>query len=201
MNIATEPAAKGSGATRIVSEKRVLIDLDRCIECQSCAAACFHTHGDMPVVHFARAGWAILPVLCRQCKAAACVEACPKEAMVRDEHGVVRRHLALCIGCGSCARACPFGVIPLAGAGTPVAAVSTDRMSGFVIAKCDLCVDRTAAGSESGSDNESGNGAVPRCVAACPTGALLFADERLARELELQTLGGRTTGGHPFKRR
>lgn len=171
--------------------KRVLIDLDRCIECQSCAAACFHSRGDMPVVHFARAGWAILPVLCRQCRAAACVEACPAEAMVCDEHGVVRRRLVDCIGCGSCARACPFGVIPLGGAGTPAAAVDPQHMSGFAIAKCDLCVDRTA----------NGNGAAPRCVTACPTDALIFADERRARELELEMLGGRATGEHPFKRR
>jgi Fe-S-cluster-containing dehydrogenase component len=123
------------------------------------------------------------------------VEACPVEAMVRDEHGVVRRRLARCIGCGSCARACPFGVLPDAPSGLPTAKVSADRLSGFAIAKCDLCFDRTA---EAGGN---GNGAVPRCVAACPTGALIFADERRARELELETLGGRTTGEHPFKRR
>ena len=34
------------------------------------------------------------------------------EAMVRDDNGVVRRRLFQCIGCGSCARACPFGVLP-----------------------------------------------------------------------------------------
>ena len=74
--------------TSTTVEKRVLIDLDRCIECGSCSAACYYSHANMPAVGFARSGWALLPLICRQCKAASCVEACPAEAMVRDEAGV-----------------------------------------------------------------------------------------------------------------
>ncbi len=157
--------------------KRVLIDLDRCVECGSCAAACYFSHGAMPIVQSARKGPALLPVICRQCNAAACVDACPREAMRRDADGVVRRALCLCIGCGSCARACPFGVLP----------VEVTRRQ---IAKCDLCADRTV-----------GDDGVPRCVAACPSGALQFADERTAVEAKLLEVGGRTIGEHPFKRR
>jgi formate dehydrogenase iron-sulfur subunit len=175
-----------------VISKRVLIDLDRCIECRSCAAACYLSHGNMPVVSFARSGVALLPVICRQCKSASCVDACPVEAMIRDENGVVRRRLLRCIGCGSCARACPFGLLPVATSGVPTGFRSTARISGHQIAKCDLCEDRTAA---------DGDGAVPRCVAACPAGALIFADEQRAAEENLAVLGGRTTGEDPFKRR
>ena len=157
--------------------KRVLIDLDRCVECGSCAAACFHSHRDMPIVQSARQGPALLPVICRQCKAASCVDACPVEAMLRDDNGVVRRALFRCIGCGSCARACPFGVLPV-------------QVTRRQIAKCDLCQDRTASGT-----------GVPRCVAACPAGALRFEDERQAPAAKIMMLGGRTTGEHPFKRR
>lgn len=173
-------------------EKRVLIDLDRCIECRSCAAACYYSHANMPAINFARAGWAILPVICRQCKAAPCVEACPAEAMVRDDNGVVRRRLFRCIGCGSCARACPFGIIPSELGGTPASSKSPDRMSGHQVAKCDLCADRISA---------VGNDAVPRCVAACPSGALIFADEHRADQIGVELIGGRTAGEHPFKRR
>jgi len=158
--------------------KRVLVDMDRCVECGSCAAACFYSHGAMPIVQYARRGPALLPVICRQCKAAPCVDACPVEAMVQDENGVARRRLFRCIGCGSCARACPFGVLPNA---------VTHRQ----IAKCDLCVDRTAGG----------DGAVPRCVAACPSGALMFEDEHEADQANIMVLGGRTIGADPFKRR
>ena len=172
-------------------EKRVLIDMDRCIECGSCAAACYVSHGNMPAVNFAQSGAALLPVICRQCTAAACVEACPVEAMVRDEAGVVRRRVFRCIGCGSCARACPFGVLPARTAGVPAGYKSTDRMSGHQIPKCDLCEDRTAGDGD----------AVPRCVAACPAGALMFVDEHRAAEERLTILGGRTTGENPYKRR
>jgi formate dehydrogenase iron-sulfur subunit len=139
-----------------VIQKRVVINLDRCIECRSCAAACHVSHAEMPVVQFAAAGIALLPLICRQCKAASCVEACPVEAMVRDDRGVVRRRLFRCIGCGSCARGCPFGVIPDELGGVPVTVKSTDRISGHQVPKCDLCSDRT----------ETDPAAVPRCVAA-----------------------------------
>ena len=172
-------------------EKRVLIDIDRCVECGSCAMACYVSHGNMPAVSFARCGPALLPVICRQCKAASCVAACPVEAMVRDERGVVRRRLLHCIGCGSCARACPFGVLPGDPTGNPAGYRSPERMSGHQIAKCDLCEDRIAESDE----------AVPRCVAACPSGALMFADEHQANELGIPVFGGRTTGEDPFKRR
>ncbi|MCK4601436.1 MAG: 4Fe-4S dicluster domain-containing protein [Phycisphaerae bacterium] len=172
-------------------EKRVLIDLDRCIECRSCAAACYYSHSGMPIVNFARAGWALLPLICRQCKAASCVDVCPVEAMIRDEQGVVRRRLFRCIGCGSCARACPFGVIPNELGGTPAGTKSPEHMTGHQIAKCDLCGDRIAENPD----------AVPRCVAACPSGALMFADEHRAEELQIDLIGGRTTGENPYKRR
>ncbi len=179
-------------AQSITVAKRVVLNLDRCIECGSCASACFTSHSNMPAVSHAGAGPALLPVVCRQCISAPCVEACPAEAMVRDECGVVRRRLFRCTGCGSCAEACPFGVLPRQQAGVPVGFRSTDRLSGHQVAKCDLCDDRTAS-----SDSE----AVPRCVAACPAGALLFADEHEAPRTHVIAIGGRTTGEDRYKRR
>jgi len=172
--------------------KRVVINLDRCIECRSCAAACYASHSNFPVISFARSGAALLPVICRQCKSASCVDACPVEAMVRDDNGVVRRRMFRCIGCGSCARACPFGLLPVNTSGNPLGFRSMDRLSGHQIAKCDLCEDRTA---------REISPAVPRCVAACPTGALSFVDEHQAEAEHVVVLGGRTTGETPFKRR
>ncbi len=172
-------------------DARVLTDMDRCIECGSCAAACSVSHGHMPIVNAARSGRALLPVICRQCRSAACVAVCPAEAMVCDDRGVVRRRPMRCIGCGSCAKACPFGVLPNALGGAPGGFRSPDRISGYQIAKCDLCEDRLAQHAS----------AVPRCVAACPAGALVFADPREAEKEGLALLGGRTIGESPFKRR
>ncbi len=64
-------------------------------------------------------------------------------------------------------------------------------MSGHQVAKCDLCADRLAADAQ----------AEPRCVAACPSGALIFADEHQADQIGVELIGGRTAGEHPFKRR
>lgn len=156
--------------------ERVVLDVDACIECRSCAAACFYGHSELPVLEFARVGAAMLPALCRQCRDAPCVAACPAEAMVRDADGAVRRLTFRCRGCASCVRACPFGVL------------SADTFDGE-IAKCDLCHERVRAGAS------------PRCVASCPTGALQFMEETAARQRELVVLGSRTLGEHPIRRR
>ena len=173
-------------------EKRIVLDLDRCIECNSCAAACFlNPAGAGPAVAAARAGAALLPMICRQCASPACVEACPVEAMVRDDRGVVRRRAFRCIGCGSCSRACPFGVLGEELAGVRTGLRSKEALSGRLMAKCDLCQDRLTADPQ----------AEPRCVAACPSGALRFVDASPAAAQTGDLLGGRTVGQDLFARR
>lgn len=164
-----------TGAAQVI-EKRVVLDLDRCIECKSCMAACFYGHEEMAGVQFVDIGPALLPVVCRQCADPACVEVCPAEAMIRNERGVVARGIFRCRGCGSCVRACPFGVLSL-------------EMVGHQVAKCDLCQDRIERGLE------------PRCVAVCPTGALRFATTEEIEAEGLTVLGGRVAGDHPIRRR
>jgi Fe-S-cluster-containing dehydrogenase component len=157
-------------------EKRVVLDLDRCIECKSCMAACWYGHGDMTGIQFVDVGPAVLPLVCRQCDEPACVEVCPSQAMGRDERGVVARAVFSCRACGSCVRACPFGVLSV-------------EMVGHQVAKCDLCEDRLARGLE------------PRCVAVCPTQALRFATAPEIEAEGLTVLGGRVAGDHPIRRR
>jgi Fe-S-cluster-containing dehydrogenase component len=163
-------------ATAAGVEKRVVLDLDRCIECKSCMAACWYGHGRMTGVNFVDVGPAVLPIVCRQCSDPACVEICPAKSMTRDARGVVARGIFSCRGCGSCARACPFGVLAL-------------EMVGHHVAKCDLCDDRVA------------RGLAPRCVSVCPTGALRFATAAEIEAAGLAVLGGRIAGDHPIQRR
>ncbi len=135
-----------------------------CIGCFSCAVACKLEH-DFPAgprpfkviqagplagegeagddrMHF-------LPVTCYHCDRPACVAACPTGAMQKRHDGIVFSDIDLCIGCQTCAAACPFGVPEL-------------NPANGKIAKCDGCRDRVDVGLW------------PACAMACPTDALLF---------------------------
>lgn len=157
-------------------KKRVVLDLDLCVECRSCASACFYGHHQQPIINFGVTEKVTMPVICRQCATPACVEACPAEAMWQDDQTVSRRALELCTGCGSCIQACPFGVL-------------TTEMIRHRVPKCDLCEDRVEAGD------------VPRCVAACPSGALRFEEVDSTEKDGLLVLSSRAAGHHPLKRR
>ena len=163
-------------ATPSALENRVILDMDRCIGCHSCSAACFYSHQGMPNISYGIIEEGTLPVICRQCEEPACVEACPVEALRREPSGVVRRSRMLCIGCGSCVYACPFGVIP-------------PDLSRHQVAKCDLCEERVLAGG------------VPRCVSACTSGALRFESAESMEKNKVLLLSGRTTGANPYRRR
>ncbi|MEW6222533.1 MAG: 4Fe-4S dicluster domain-containing protein [Candidatus Hadarchaeota archaeon] len=64
---------------------------------------------------------------CRQCVDAPCAEACPQEAIVRNQKtGIVFVNESKCDGCGVCVVACPYEMIW----------VNPDRGKAI---KCDLC--------------------------------------------------------------
>jgi len=132
--------------------KRVYLNLDLCCGCRSCAAACAYGHHLQSLLGHARPGAAAeLPLHCLQCDQPACAAACPNEAMQKQEDGLVQRSHFRCVGCSSCAMACPFGVIQ-------------PDLYKHIVPKCDLCIDRLEEGE------------VPRCVLSCTSGALSFAE-------------------------
>lgn len=91
----------------------IVRELDRCINCQSCIMACKRRHGvTRMTLEGTTIGCISLPNICRQCSEPACVDACPKQAMVKDGEKVhvIQEH---CIGCGLCARACPYNAITM----------------------------------------------------------------------------------------
>ena len=156
--------------------KRVVLDVDRCIGCRSCSSACFYGHHGMPNVNYTEFSEGTMPMICRQCPEAACVDTCPSGSLERSEEGAVVRSLMMCWGCHSCAFACPFGVL-------------SEDLTRRQVAKCDLDVDRTSQGK------------LPRCVATCPAGALQFVEVDDVEKDHLLLISGRTLGRSPYKRR
>jgi tetrathionate reductase subunit B len=83
-------------------------------------------------------------MVCRMCRKAPCVKACPTEALYQEElDGIVLVDESLCSGCGACEKVCPFEAIWI-----------NDALG--IALKCDLC------------------GGAPICVEHCPTQALAY---------------------------
>ena len=145
--------------------RRVLVRQEFCIGCGLCRVHCEAHHAggdDIANVLKMRQSPAVggiriehreiesLSVRCQHCDDAPCIDACLTGAMHRDESsGFVLVDQEKCIGCGTCTLVCPF------------AAVRQDVLSGKAV-KCDGCRDRDT----------------PRCVAACPNGALVLEQVR-----------------------
>jgi carbon-monoxide dehydrogenase iron sulfur subunit len=157
--------------------KRLFVRPELCTGCKTCELACAVEHSrsknllgamlESPPPHsrlYVEAAitspFEILkmPMTCRHCDPAPCIAACIPQAMHRTPDDVVinvgGKHE--CIACGMCVMMCPFGMIARAPAFDGLTATGSRVMA----LKCDLCPDRD----------------VPACVAACPTGAIVFAE-------------------------
>jgi len=107
----------------------MLIDLSRCVGCQSCAVACKVENNeplgiwwnrvltvggpnpDQPSGDFPNVQMHYLPLNCQQCENAPCVKVCPVGATYkRESDGLVLVDFDRCIGCRYCMAACPYGV-------------------------------------------------------------------------------------------
>jgi len=153
------------------AQSLLVLDLERCTRCDECVRACADTHDG--VTRLIRDGLRfdkyLVATSCRQCRDPLCMVGCPV--------GSIRRKDSLeiiiedwCIGCGLCARNCPYGNInmhpvplapgaaeaaappaaaPPAAAPASKAAVKTTRDKAIT---CDLCAHLEE----------------PSCVVACP---------------------------------
>lgn len=104
-----------------------------CIGCRECELMCSLRHFGRfnPAearlrVHYDPERNCYNPVVCRHCDEPACAEACPEDAMTRDETtGALVIDPERCVLCLECVEACPYGAINVAPDGS--------------ILKCDLC--------------------------------------------------------------
>ena len=141
-----------------------------CMGCHACEVACKMEHGlgvGPRLVRVLENGPDFFPVYCHHCADAPCRRACPVGAIAKTATGIVLIDPELCIGCGECIEACPFG------------AMQFDEERGLAV-KCDLCAPRVSAGL------------APACAAVCATGCIAWGGaQKLVERAVHQAVRGR----------
>jgi len=155
----------------VTAKKRLFVDQDLCLGCKTCELRCAVERSSItkilneavheeilprPRVYVEWDGEKSLPIQCRQCDDAPCLEICSTGALRRDpESGIVYINGDRCISCWMCIMVCPYGVI----------APAIEKKAAD---KCDGCFQM----------------AEPYCLAACPTGAIqLLTTEEIEKVL------------------
>jgi len=149
------------------AQSLLILDLQNCTRCDACVNACADAHDG--VTRLVREGLRfenfLVATSCRQCRDPLCMVGCPV--------GAIRRRNSLeviiedwCIGCGLCARNCPYGNINLHPFEVRVEDLESPRRRRAVVQQkatsCDLCTHLKE----------------PSCVYACPHDAAHRVDPR-----------------------
>ena len=100
-----------------MARMKFLCDADRCIECNACVTACKNEH-EVPwginrrrvvTINDGKPGERSVSMACMHCTDAPCAAVCPINCFYTTADAVVLHSKDLCIGCGYCFYACPFG--------------------------------------------------------------------------------------------
>lgn len=101
-----------------MAKRLSVVDVDRCVGCQSCMFACTRRTGQGGLaasrIHVRSAGGfrkGFVVIVCRACNDPPCARVCPTSALVPRAGGGVRFDADKCIGCHNCETACPFGAV------------------------------------------------------------------------------------------
>jgi len=172
----------------------MVINLNRCVGCQTCTIACKQANDTQPDVQWRRVIDAefgtypdverlFLVVGCQHCANPPCVPVCPTGATRQRADGLVTMDYVTCIGCASCAAACPYQARTIVhqhkwyyGVETPQEAHTRHREREGVAQKCTFCVDRIDEAMEVGLKPGVDWDVTPACAASCPTQAIAFGD-------------------------
>jgi formate dehydrogenase iron-sulfur subunit len=134
-----------------------------------------------------------ISVACMHCTDAPCMAVCPADCFSQTEDGIVQHNKDLCIGCGYCLFACPFGAPQF-----PQQSAFGERGK---MDKCTFCAGgpNTEAGSEEERKKYGANriaeGKLPMCASLCSTKALLAGDAEKVSEIFRQRVVERGAKG------
>ena len=161
----------------------MVIDLQKCVGCNSCTVACRAEQGTPAGIHFHKvvkyeagkypnAKMKFLPMPCMHCQDPPCLKVCPTGATFKNEKGLVLIDQTKCIGCRACMVACPYDQrfylakerYYFKNGPTPFEQIGYQRHQEGVVSKCNFCAPRLEKGLE------------PACAANCMTKARTFGD-------------------------
>ncbi len=182
----------------------MVVDLDRCVGCGACAAACYAENniavvGGERIVEGREMAWlsveryvdavvpekiTFLPLMCQHCDNAPCESVCPVYAPHHNKEGMNNQIYNRCIGTRFCSQNCPYKVRRFNWFAwewpepmqLQLNPNVTVRAKG-VMEKCSFCVQRIKE-AHNWAKNEKrtirDGEIVPACVQTCPTDALVF---------------------------
>jgi len=184
----------------------MVVDLDRCIGCSACVAACYAENnvgmvGEQQIIKGREMAWIrieryedpddatrqiYLPMMCQHCDNAPCEAVCPVYAPHHSKEGLNNQIYNRCIGTRFCAQNCPYKVRRFnwldwqwpEPLNMQLNPNVTVRSKG-VMEKCSFCVQRIKAahGHAKNEQRTIRDGEVtPACVQTCPTNALHFGN-------------------------
>ena len=171
----------------------MVVDLGRCVGCQTCTIACKMENGlppgtlwrtvlDLESGEFPDVHRQFFPLTCMHCADPPCRDACPTTATKVRSDGIVWIDDDICIGCGSCVVACPYRARHLVpqeryyfGEATApeLATYNLDRVG--ICTKCHFCYhkfDSAPPGVRPGEDAEY----TPACASSCIADVIRFGD-------------------------
>ncbi|MGB2079875.1 MAG: formate dehydrogenase FDH3 subunit beta [Vibrio sp.] len=174
-----------------MAKMKFICDTERCIECNGCVTACKNENDDalqwgiqrrrVVTLNDGQKDEASISIACMHCDDAPCMQVCPADCFHRTEDNIVQHDKDLCIGCGYCLFACPFGAPQFAQHGAFAERGTMDKCtycSGGPNAEVGSEKERTLYGA-----NRIAEGKLPMCASLCSTKALIAGDLPVIREV------------------